>query len=125
MAATSTARCPMSASSLNKDEIKNHQDETLGSVHDIMLDCDSGRVAYVVMSSGGFLGLGNKLFAIPMTSLSLDRDEKCFRLDARKETFEKAEGFDQNNWPNMTDPNWETKTHKHFGTQPYWENRPL
>ncbi|MCA9114201.1 MAG: PRC-barrel domain-containing protein [Planctomycetaceae bacterium] len=118
---TVTARQPLSASSLTGDSIKNRQDETLGSVHDIMIDCDSGRVAYVVMSSGGFLGMGDKLFAIPMSALQLDRQSKCLRLDATKATFENAEGFDQNNWPDMASAQWETAAHSHFSARPYWE----
>ncbi len=119
--ATTTTRHLMSASSLTGDTIKNNNDETLGSVHDIMLDCDSGRVAYVVMTSGGFLGMGNKLFAIPMSALTLDQNAECLRLDADQKTFENAQGFDKDNWPNMADSRWETSTHKHFGARPYWE----
>ncbi len=118
---TATTRQPMSASSLTGDEIRNPQGDTLGSVHDIMIDCDTGRVAYVVMSSGGFLGLGNRLFAIPMAALKLDTQEKCMRLNASKELFETAEGFDKDSWPNMADPEWETSAHQHFGVTPYWE----
>jgi len=119
--ATTTARCPMSASSITGDNIKNPQGDTLGSVHDMMIDCASGRVAYVVMTSGGFLGVGNKLFAIPMSALKLDTQDKCLRLNATKQTFENAQGFDKDNWPDMADPKWETSTHEHFGAQPYWD----
>ncbi len=119
--ATSTLRHQLSASTLTGDTIKNNRDETLGSVHDIMIDCDSGRVAYIVMTSGGFLGMGNKLFAIPMGALTLDQSEKCLRMDADKKTFENADGFDKDKWPNMADPKWETVTHQNFGVRPYWE----
>ncbi len=117
---TSIARDQLSASSITGDEIKNRRDESLGTVHDLMIDCTEGRVAYVVMSSGGFLGMGNKLFAIPMTALKLDKENKCLRLDADKKTFENAQGFDKNNWPNMADQKWEDATHKSFGVRPYW-----
>lgn len=119
--ATVTSRQPMSTSSLTGDDIRNNQDETLGTVHDIMVDCGSGKVAYVVMSSGGFLGMGNKLFSIPMSALTLDQENKCFRMDASKQTFEKADGFDKENWPNMANSQWESSTHKHYGARPYWE----
>ncbi len=118
---TAVSRQPMSASSLIGDEIRNNQNDTLGSVHDIMVDCESGRVAYVVMTSGGFLGMGNKLFAIPMSALTLDTQAKCLRMDANKKTFENAEGFDKDNWPNMADSNWETTNHHAFNARPYWD----
>lgn len=120
--AIETARQQMSASSLTGDAIKNRKDDTLGHVHDLMIDCATGRVAYVVMTSGGFLGMGNKLFAIPMSALQLDTEDKCMRLDASKEVFENSDGFDKDNWPNMSDPGWESRTHDRFGARPYWEN---
>ncbi len=111
---------PLSASSLAGDNIKNQQDETLGSVHDIMLDCNSGKVSYVVMTSGGFLGMGNKLFAIPMSALSVDRDNQCLRMNASRETFEASEGFDKEHWPDFANRSWEEKTHQRYDATPYW-----
>lgn len=119
---TATSNCQMSTSSLTGDSIQNEKDETLGSVHDIMLDCNSGKVAYVVMSSGGFLGMGNRLFAIPMTALKLDKKNECLRMDACKETFDEADGFDKDNWPDMANREWETQIHSRYNATPYWEN---
>ncbi|WP_075082822.1 PRC-barrel domain-containing protein [Mariniblastus fucicola] len=110
----------MSTSSLTGDEIRNRNDETLGSVHDIMVDCGTGKVSYVVMTSGGFLGFGNKLFALPMSALELDTECKCLRMNASKESFKESDGFDKDNWPNMADPRWEEDTHKRFDATPYW-----
>ena len=73
---TATARCPISTSTINGDEIRNRNDDVLGSVHDIMLDRNLSRVAYIVMTSGGFLGMGNKLFAIPISALEVDTEQK-------------------------------------------------
>lgn len=119
---TTLNRRPMSASSITGDEIKNRQDETLGSVHDIMIDCGTGRVAYIVMTSGGFLGMGGKLFAVPMSALQLDTECKCLRMDASKETFDAADGFDKDNWPDMADPKLEQAAHTRYGARPYWED---
>ena len=46
-------------------DVKNNQDEDLGEVEALMLDKMTGKVAYVVLSYGGFLGMGDKLFALP------------------------------------------------------------
>lgn len=116
-----TIGCMMSASSLTGDYIKNRQDETLGSVHDIMICCDTGKVSYVVMTSGGFLGMGNKLFAIPMSALSLDREDQCLRMDASQDTFDEADGFDKDNWPDFADRRWEEATHSRYDAKPYWD----
>jgi sporulation protein YlmC with PRC-barrel domain len=117
---TTKTRQPMSTSSLTGNEIKNQQNEVLGSVHDIMLDCSSGRVAYVVMTSGGFLGMGNKLFAIPMSALTLDTECECFRMEATKETFDAADGFDKDNWPDFACSDFEETTHARYSAKPYW-----
>jgi sporulation protein YlmC with PRC-barrel domain len=111
----------MSASSLSGDRVRNTAGEDLGKVKELMIDIPSGRVAYAVLSFGGVLGLGDKLFAIPWNVLTLDEDEKQFILNADKTTLEKAPGFDQNNWPDMADPGWGTQIHSYYGVHPYWE----
>ncbi|HLK48544.1 MAG TPA: PRC-barrel domain-containing protein [Bryobacteraceae bacterium] len=113
----------MSASTLNGDRVKNSQGEDLGKIEDIMIDVPSGRVAYGVLSFGGFLGMGDKFFAIPWSSLMLDEDEKCFRLDVDKEQLKAAPGFDKDNWPDMADPTWRTQIYGYYGAKPYWEQR--
>ena len=62
-----------------------------------------------MLSFGGFLGMGDKLFAVPWDALTLDEDRKCFVLDADKGKLENAPGFDKDNWPDMTDTLWESK----------------
>jgi sporulation protein YlmC with PRC-barrel domain len=111
----------MSASSLTGDRVTNRMGEDLGKVHDIMIDVPSGRIAYAVLSFGGVLGIGNKLFAIPWSRLQLDEDRKEFRLDADKRLLEQAPGFDKENWPDMADPTWGSQIHTYYGVKPYWD----
>jgi sporulation protein YlmC with PRC-barrel domain len=105
----------LSASSLEGNEIVNLQEETLGSVKEIMLDTGTGRVAYVVLSSGGLLGIGDRLFAIPWSALSLDTENKRFVLDADAERIKNAPGFDKDNWPDMADRSWGDTVHTYYG----------
>jgi hypothetical protein len=87
-----------------------------------MIDTATGRVAYAVLSYGGFLGLGDKLFAIPWGAFTLDQENEEFILDVSKQTLESAPGFDKDNWPDMTNPQWETQIHSFFGvTRPSYE----
>jgi len=67
----------LSASTLSGDTVRNAAGDDLGSVKEIMVDIPSGRVAYAVLSFGGFLGMGDKLFAVPWSALTVDEDEKC------------------------------------------------
>ena len=111
----------MAADTLEGDKIVNRKGEDLGSVQDIMIDVRRGSLAYAVMSCGGFLGMGDKLFAIPWSALTLDADRHCFILDADKERFEKAPGFDKDHWPSMADPTWANSVHAYYGVRPYWD----
>ena len=86
-----------------------------------MIDLPSGRVAYAVLSFGGFLGMGDKLFAVPWNALRVDEDEKCFILDMDKRTLEAAPGFDKDDWPDMADPTWGARIYSYYHVSPYWE----
>lgn len=110
----------MAADTLEGDKVVNRQGEDLGTVHDIMIDVQRGRVAYAVLSCGGFLGMGDKLFAIPWNALTLDADRHCFVLDADERRFAKAPGFDKDHWPAMADNTWATQVHDFYGVRPYW-----
>lgn len=116
-------RHTLSASSLIGDSIVNPEGETLGNLKELMIDVDSGRIAYGVLESGGFLGLGSKLFAIPFEAFRVDGRTEQLVLDVDKETLNAAEGFDADAWPDTTDPDFADRTHRHYGYGPYWERR--
>lgn len=111
----------MTAATLCGDKVLNHNNETLGTISEIMLDVVRGRVAYAVMASGGFMGVAERLFALPWNALTLDTDRKCFILDADKSAFDNAPGFDKDHWPDSPDERWHQDVHQHYRTQPYWE----
>ena len=99
-------RSVLSASTLAGDSVRNLAGEDLGKIAEIMIDIPSGRVAYAVLSFGGFLGIADKLFAVPWSALKVDEDEKCFILNVDRRTIEQAPGFDKDNWPDMSDATW-------------------
>jgi len=111
----------MTASTLEGDKVVNRQGEDLGEIDEIMIDVPRGRIAYAVMSSGGFLGMGEKLFAIPWSALTLDTDNKCFVLDVDKQRLENAPGFDKDHWPSTADQEFANRVHSYYGARPYWE----
>jgi hypothetical protein len=106
------------------DPVKNMQGEDLGKIEELMIDRDSGRVAYAVLSFGGVLGLGDKLFAIPWDALRLSTEEKAFFLDVDKEQLKNAPGFDKDNWPGTNGGNdtdgWLVEVYEYYGYEPYW-----
>ena len=115
----------MGANTLIGNDVYNQKDENLGDIKEIMLDVRSGRVSYAVLSSGGFLGIGEKLFAVPWTALSLDTVNKRFVLNVEKDRLKSAPGFDKDQWPNMADPSWAKSIHDYYGTKPYADDVPL
>lgn len=108
----------MGAETLVGNAVYNRQEEDLGEVKEIMLDMSTGRVSYAVLSYGGFLGLGEKLFAVPWAALTLDTVNKRFTLNAEKETLKNAPGFDKDCWPDMADATWVKGIHDYYGTRP-------
>ena len=109
----------LSASSLIGDEVKNPAGEDLGKVEDLMIDLQAGRISYAVLSFGGFLGLGDKFFAIPWSLLEVDTDEECFRLDLDKSVLENAPGFDKDNWPQFVTREWLSDLYVYYNLPPY------
>jgi sporulation protein YlmC with PRC-barrel domain len=111
----------LGASTLTGDSVRNSAGEDLGKIEEIMIDLVSGRVAYAVLSFGGFLGIGDKLFMVPWNSLTVDQVSHEFVLDVPREELETSPGFDRNHWPDMADPSYGREIHQHYGQAPYWE----
>src|ERR1700756_245323 len=88
--------------------------EDLGKIEELVIDVNSGRVAYAVLSFGGILKMGNKLFAIPWEALQIDPQKKQFILNVDKTRLENATGFDKDNWPDMADPRFGTTIYQHY-----------
>lgn len=106
----------MGADTLIGDNVVNAAEEDLGEIKEIMLDMQTGQVAYAVLAFGGFLGMGEKLFAVPWQALHLDTVNHRFVLNVDKERLKNAPGFDKDAWPDMSDMNWASGIHSFYGT---------
>lgn len=110
----------LSATTIINTPVENSFGEKLGKIEELMMDLESGRIAYAVLSFGGFLGMGDKLFALPFNALKFDSvNEKIF-LDVDKEILENAPGFDKDNWPDFTEHSWLVDVYNYYGYRPYW-----
>ena len=105
----------LSATSLMGTKVVNLRGEDIGKLEEIMLDLDSGRVSYAVLSFGGFMGMGDKLFAIPWQGFTVDTEEEQLILNIDKEILKNSEGFDKNNWPDFSSPEWHERTYAQYG----------
>jgi sporulation protein YlmC with PRC-barrel domain len=110
----------ISASMVMDTPVCNAQGEKLGTVEDLMLDKLSGRVRYAVLSFGGFLGMGDKLFPLPWRALDYNKDWEAFVVDIDKERLESAPGFDVGNPPDFGDEAWGQKLYDYYGYSEYW-----
>ena len=100
----------LTASILKGDKVTNTKGEDLGTVEEIMLDLEHGRIAYVVLSFGRVNWMTNdKLFAVPWDALSISFHDKKFILNVSKETLKSAPGFNRNKWPEVADFSWLAK----------------
>jgi len=112
------------ASDLRDSNVRNPADEDLGTIEEVMLDVENGCVGYAVLSFGGVLGIGDKLFAVPWTALEYDSEGEEFILDVSKQELVNAPGFDRDRWPDMADPDWMSTVHGFYKTEPYRESAP-
>lgn len=95
-------------------DVRNLKNERIGEVKDIVLD-DKGTVAYAVVGTGSFLGLRDKLHAVPWRALQTNAGKDHFVLDMDKARLATVPGFDANSWPDFADPRWNAENRKHFG----------
>ncbi len=110
------------ASKIIGEAVINRQNENLGKIHELVFDARDGRVAYAVLSFGGFLGMGNKLFALPWAALDFSTTENKLVLNVDKEKLKLAPGFDPAaKWPDFADRTWGSGIHTYYGYTPYWK----
>ncbi len=84
----------------------NLEGENIGTIDNLVIDIDTGNIVYAVLEFGGFMGFGDKLFAVPWQSLTAVPAEGIFILDQSRAKLEKAPGFDKNKWPDIGDQTW-------------------
>ena len=111
----------MLASDVKGHKVVNKDAEDLGKIDDYMLDLETGRMAYAVLSFGGFLGMGEKLFAIPWSAFNVQLFENDLRivLNVDKEILTKAQGFDKSQLP--LSYSQLSSVYTYYGYKPYWQ----
>jgi sporulation protein YlmC with PRC-barrel domain len=113
--------------------VENPQGDNLGEINDVVVDPNDGSIVYAVLEAGGFLGLGEKFFAIPWRAFQTvadddkDKDDKGeidkLILNVDKDRMQNAPGFDKDNWPDMADTQWGQTIHSYYRQDDYWKER--
>jgi hypothetical protein len=98
------ARVPVKAPCMIGARVRNPQGDSLGAIKEIVPTLLGGRVAYVVLAHGGFLGLGQKLFAIPFGSFTYEPKDHTYVLAIARARLKAAPGMAGNHWPIMANP---------------------
>jgi sporulation protein YlmC with PRC-barrel domain len=110
-------------SKLMGQNIQNAKGESVGEIQDLVIDSSSGRVCYAAVTYGGFLGMGDKLFAVPFEAFTVTHnpddpnnvDSYIMVLNVTKDQLEGSKGFDQDHWPNMADSTMIRDLDKRYG----------
>lgn len=105
----------LSASSLRETTVVNAQGDDLGTIEDLMIDPSTGRVEYAVLDFGGFLGIGDKFFAVPLEAFEVDRTNERMMLNVSKDRLKSAPGFDKSNWPETADTSFVENVYDFYG----------
>ncbi len=92
----------------------NLEGDRVGTIQDLVVDIDTGAIAYAVLEFGGFMGFGDKLFAVPWQSLTAVPAEGVFIIDQSKAKLKKAPGFDKNDWPDIGDRSWGAGIYEYY-----------
>ena len=108
------------ASKIIGTSVKNLQDEKLGKVDNLLLDLAAGRIVAVIVSSGGFLGMGDELSAIPSSALKFTADRETLQLDTSKEQLSQAPHFKANQWPDFDQPSYAHGVYRAYRVEPYF-----
>ena len=106
----------MRASKLIGSDVRNAQNENLGEIKDLVVDVNNGRVHYAVLSFGGFLGLGDKLFAYPVSVFTPTSDSDKVLLNVDKAKLKAAPGFESKRYPEWNDAKYSGEVDRYFGT---------
>lgn len=112
-------RRTLGATTLIHDKVVNLSGQYVGRIEELMIDVTTGRVAYAVLSHGGILGIGSKLFALPWSALTVDETKKRFVVNVTKEALDRMPGFDREHWPDLNDLEYATGVYRQWGATPY------
>jgi sporulation protein YlmC with PRC-barrel domain len=115
-----TSGATVRASQMIGMAVHDAKGESVAEINDLVLDPRTGKVRYAAVTYGGFLGLGDKLFAVPFEAFTVqadpdDADEVILVLNINEQMLENAQGFDQDNWPNFGDKSFTDQLDKRYG----------
>ncbi|MFH2063638.1 MAG: PRC-barrel domain-containing protein [Pseudomonadota bacterium] len=114
------------ASKIIGETVVNRQSENVGKIHELVIDAGKNRVVYAVLSFGGFMGMGDKLFAMPWEAFEFSATDKKLILNVDKDKLKAAPGFEKDEkWPNFSDILWGESIYNYYDYAPPWKTQAL
>lgn len=113
----------LKASELIGMKVEGTDGKSLGKIRDLVIDPEDGDVQYAVLDFGGFLGIGDKYFAVPWDALNKTENGKKIALDTTKRDLKKAPGFDKNHWPDLSDQQQTVVIYEFYDVPPPADNK--
>ena len=113
-----TVRLLLPSGGLIGEKVVNSANEHIGKIEELMISIKDGKVAYAVMSFGGFLHFGDKFFALPWSTLYVDQDKDRIVLNVDKEVLKNAPGFDKSDWPDLSDEKYTAQINVYYQYKP-------
>lgn len=109
----------ISGDKVSGTSVYNSAAEKLGSIHDVMIDKRTCKVAYAVMSFGGFLGMGESYHPLPWSTLNYDVAQGGYVVNLTREQLEGAPHYGTDDSPRW-DRDYETRVHDYYRAPYYW-----
>jgi len=104
--------------------VKNRADEKVGKVENLMVDLEGGRILHVILSTEGFLGVGDELHALPPGALQYDTTRECFEINASREDLASGPRFKTGEWPDFNDSAYSSGVYRAYRVEPYFSANP-
>jgi PRC-barrel domain protein len=110
----------ISSDKVEGTRVMNPAGEKLGTVENVMIDKISGKVAYAVMSFGGFLGIGHRHHPLPWGMLKYDTNLNGYVVNLDKQMLEKAPTYADDEPVDLADQEYGRRLHDYYNVPPYW-----
>jgi sporulation protein YlmC with PRC-barrel domain len=110
----------IAADKVSGTNVYNRAGENVGTIDDVMIDKRSGKVAYAVMSFGGFLGMGENYHPVPWSQLHYDTNQGGYLVNLSRAQLEGAPTYAPGTDPGWGNRDYETRLHKYYNADPYW-----
>ena len=100
--------------------VQNSRGQIMGRVEDFVVDPDTGRIAYNVLSLEGTPNAANRYYVVPTSTLQFPATGRSAIFNVEEDRLKNAPGFDRSRWPKLAEPAYATTVYQHYGLQPYW-----